>query len=474
MSAHSIVVATSIPPTLSRNNAGQRIDAEYQRLCIASWRECGMRVVSVNDADEIPALAGRYPEVTFYPAQRSAQATFGPKTPFITDLLLTLAVAPESVVGIVNADIVLEPGPMWREMAKHFITGNSVAFARRYEARSLTDGPLVRYVYGFDCFFLDRVAAGHLAAETRQFAMGLPWWDYWLPLALALRGYDLLAIRRPASIHLIHDSTRAPVAHTPNWRRLALDLAASLVEERGGKAIPEKFTALRLSCQKLLASPDTDLTRSTLDNDIVDLCHAALRAMDDNSQPVNLSAPNENTTLGEATLSAIFARFEDRAIAGQAIYTGAFLERDGRLREAELAYRAALARMPDDAGLLTALGVCLSQQRNFAEAIYVLRKAADGAPWSCEILNSLGMCWASINRLDEAILCLEKALKLDPEYGLTYYDLAMVLSLTNRHDEAIARLEAARAARPGFRDADEWLQKIHGRLRSSDKVLSKQ
>src|SRR5579871_2909774 len=282
MSADTIVVATSIPPTLSRKNAGQQIDAEYQRLCIASWRECGMRIVSVNDPSEIPALATRYPEVTFHPALRSATAISGPKTPFITDILSTLAAAPESVVGIVNADIVLEPGPMWRDMAKRLITGRSVAFARRYEARSLLDGPLVRYVYGFDCFFLGKAGASLLAAEARQFAMGLPWWDYWVPLSLASRGYDLLTIRRPATIHLIHDSTRAPVAHTPNWRRLALDLAASLVEERGQESIPQHLAPLRLSCQKLLASPDTDLTRGTLDNDIVDLCHAALRAMDGN------------------------------------------------------------------------------------------------------------------------------------------------------------------------------------------------
>src|SRR5579871_1728815 len=81
MSADTIVVATSIPPTLSRKNAGQQIDAEYQRLCIASWRECGMRIVSLNDPSEIPALATRYPEVTFYPTQRSATAISGPKTP---------------------------------------------------------------------------------------------------------------------------------------------------------------------------------------------------------------------------------------------------------------------------------------------------------------------------------------------------------------------------------------------------------
>jgi tetratricopeptide (TPR) repeat protein len=120
--------------------------------------------------------------------------------------------------------------------------------------------------------------------------------------------------------------------------------------------------------------------------------------------------------------------------------------------------------MPDDAGLLTSLGVFLSQQRNFAEAIYLLRKAAERAPWSCEILNTLGMCWATVNRPDVAIACLEKALTLNPEFGLTYYDLAMVLSQTNRQHEAIARLEAARATRPGFRDADEWLQRIYERL----------
>jgi len=44
-------VATSILPKLVRENAGRRVDDDYQRLCIQSWLACGFRVISVNADD---------------------------------------------------------------------------------------------------------------------------------------------------------------------------------------------------------------------------------------------------------------------------------------------------------------------------------------------------------------------------------------------------------------------------------------
>ena len=36
------------------------------------------------------------------------------------------------------------------------------------------------------------------------FAMGLAWWDYWLPAALSLKGRQVLTLDRPTVAHLIH------------------------------------------------------------------------------------------------------------------------------------------------------------------------------------------------------------------------------------------------------------------------------
>src|SRR5262245_32315501 len=90
------------------------MDNEYQALCIRSLLACGFRVLSVNHPDEIPALAARYPEVSFIETTRDASIISGRRTPYIADLLHALATAAEPVAGIVNSDIVFEPSATWR------------------------------------------------------------------------------------------------------------------------------------------------------------------------------------------------------------------------------------------------------------------------------------------------------------------------------------------------------------------------
>jgi hypothetical protein len=73
----TIAVATSIPPTMSRLNAGREIGADYQRLCVRSWLDCGFKVISVNPREEVSELAARYPDVSFVAVDRDARALFG-------------------------------------------------------------------------------------------------------------------------------------------------------------------------------------------------------------------------------------------------------------------------------------------------------------------------------------------------------------------------------------------------------------
>src|SRR5688572_14955323 len=123
MNAGGIAVATSIPPVLSRRNAGRVIDAEYQKLCVRSWLACRFRVLSVNHEDEIPALAALYPEVCFIATKRDASAISGRRTPYIADLLRAVVDAPEPILGIINSDLVFEPSAAWREELPRVVGG---------------------------------------------------------------------------------------------------------------------------------------------------------------------------------------------------------------------------------------------------------------------------------------------------------------------------------------------------------------
>ena len=103
-----IAVATSIPPSLTRRDNGEVLP-DYQDLCVQSWIGNGFRVLSINDPDEIPALARRYPDVTFVATTRNASEWTGRKNPYIADLLLALNQADEPVLGIINSDLLFEP-----------------------------------------------------------------------------------------------------------------------------------------------------------------------------------------------------------------------------------------------------------------------------------------------------------------------------------------------------------------------------
>src|SRR5262249_35572871 len=147
-----IVLATSIPPSLSRKNAGRDISGVYQKLCIGSWIACGFRVLSINDADEVPALAAQFPEVEFVPVSRNASAISGRKNPYIADVLRALLDTPENAFGIINADLVFETSTAWQARLPSALE-RALVVAQRHDTSSLLDGAFRVYFWGFDAFF---------------------------------------------------------------------------------------------------------------------------------------------------------------------------------------------------------------------------------------------------------------------------------------------------------------------------------
>src|SRR5258706_782603 len=243
-----IAVATSSPPVLSRRNDGHEMGEAYQRLCIRSWADCGFRVLSVNAPDEVPSLAERYPGIEFIPTTRDARSISGRKNPYIADLLSATLKAPEPVLGIVNADILFEPGQVWQRWLPN-ITREIVIAGQRFDTKSLLDGNLSLYHTGFDYFFFDRASAEAVLEEAMPFAIGLAWWDYWLPLTLMLKGREILMVRRPSALHLTHDS--GPMLA---WRPLGLRFAQVLAAQAAaGEAIERapNLVAFLALCREL-------------------------------------------------------------------------------------------------------------------------------------------------------------------------------------------------------------------------------
>jgi hypothetical protein len=458
----AVAVATSIPPNLSRNNAGHRLDHEYQKVCIASWFQCGFRVLSVNAASEIPQLKARYPDVVFVTAGRSA--SLEPSKPLIADLLGALAAASEPVLGIINSDIVFEPSSAWQERLPDLVE-YAVVTGQRNDASSLLEGTFRKYYWGFDHFFFDHAAAHDLKANARNFAMGLAWWDYWLPACASFNGRSVVAVERPCVAHLIHKEPYLDAG----WREMGLEFARFVdlrARERHG-IVPPAINPLLANCHVLATMTNgmtgdgqIDMRISQLAVDYVPQLTRNVVNLDRNRAVSKSATITEN---GRLTPDNIFRKFEERLQAGEQLERAKRLERENRIVEAEVDFRAARAQTPRDFDLLCAFGEHLLRRRDYQHAADLLQKAAEQNPDSCRLMNSLAAALRALNRYAEAIACLERAREAEPDDQATYCNIALTLNESGRRTDAIQILETALIKWPDFKAAAELKDQLCGR-----------
>ena len=241
-----IAIVTSIPPRLMREQNGRNIGDKYQVDCVSSWVAAGLNVLSVNVPDEIPELAQRFPQVQFVPAERDARAIAGRPTPLIDDLLRVLARQPQSVVGIINADLCLEARRDWIDGVRAAVA-STILIGHRLDVGgwSTQAGEIVAngvpYIGGFDLFFFERNAIPDFLARGgagQCFSIGMPWWDFWLPVAMALQGCRVALLERPVAAHLVH-----PIKYDPAvWEHAGaqfIDYVQRQAADPAAKVAPE-------------------------------------------------------------------------------------------------------------------------------------------------------------------------------------------------------------------------------------------
>src|ERR1700730_6191536 len=190
------VIATSIPPKASRKHEQTEIGRLYQHICLTSWVGAGFKIVSVNLPDEIPDLRSRFPYVKFESISKCLGRPFHhQKNPLIFHLLDVLNSSNTKVVGIINADIRLINAPELSAKVNH-LRDKSVIIGHRLEVDSMFDR-FGRIFMGFDYCFFHQSDISILMEDSQFYALGLPWWDYWFPLALRIAGRALDIIEHP-------------------------------------------------------------------------------------------------------------------------------------------------------------------------------------------------------------------------------------------------------------------------------------
>ena len=198
----SVSIATSLVP-------GR--DIELQRTAIESWRYFGFTVSSLNDPREVPDVKRQFPGVTVISATRTAEKATGKPLPFVVDLLRNAAAQNKtaSVVGFVNADIILRSQT---ELAQVLVSNaaNAAILLPRVDVPDLKSAELFsptgseKYSIGYDGVFMPPRMIDALPENI--FCIGMPFWDYWLPLMLALQGLDVKTIASPVALHVHHET----------------------------------------------------------------------------------------------------------------------------------------------------------------------------------------------------------------------------------------------------------------------------
>ncbi len=200
-----ITLATSLAP-------GKRI--ERQRAALASWRANGFQVVSFNARGEVDVLRAEFPDLTFVEPRRTAQNLTGKPLVFVADILDWFRDGPARIGGLVNSDIVLAPKGDLAALMRREALG-SLVVSTRVETMGGDGLAGKRNPWCFDLFFFDRPLIDLFA--DGGFCLGMPYWDYWMPMTVALHGLPLKAIRNDLAYHESHPEAwseqRYPFSH---------------------------------------------------------------------------------------------------------------------------------------------------------------------------------------------------------------------------------------------------------------------
>ena len=154
------------------------------------------------------------------------------------------------------------------------------------------------------------------------------------------------------------------------------------------------------------------------------------------------------------------------------MHEAATLFREGRLREAERAYRALLRGAPEHADALYMLGSVVLQAGRLRQALPILERAVRRKPLQPEFYVSLGNAQRSLGRTQDAEASYRQALVLRPDYAEVRLNLAHLLAECGRGEQALAEYSATLAAHPGLAAARLARARVLCGLRRPDAALA--
>jgi hypothetical protein len=174
---------------------------EESKQAVASWKQGGFNVVSINSPSEVAALAKHFPKVAF--------KTTATAPPLLDQLLQH--VAPNDVFGLVNGDTLLRTtSDTIRDVVQ-----DRLLFGHRMDVNDYSQTTGTVFPHGFDYFFMHARLLTFLPKS--RFQLGRPAWDYWLPYAVG-KYIKTFLLMDPIAFHRRHKQ-RWSGAHYQTFNR---------------------------------------------------------------------------------------------------------------------------------------------------------------------------------------------------------------------------------------------------------------
>lgn len=222
-------IATSIMP--------KRI--EVQQAAIKSWLNLGFNVISVNVKSEIAVLPHLFPGVVFLHATKEPLTS--PLIP-ISELWVALAKCESKLNGIVNSDVILSTHEDFIAFLMQKTENNTLLFGSRIEIDDICSRFGTPTGLGYDYFFFSKDLLCFPISE--EFCLGAPWWDYWFPVTLAIKGAILLHLIIPVGFHLRHEQVWNDADLELGRKKFICEIGKALIENDRNSAICEEFKTI--------------------------------------------------------------------------------------------------------------------------------------------------------------------------------------------------------------------------------------
>lgn len=186
---------------------------DIQKRAVSSWASLGGKTISANTPQEIEKLSPLFPEVHFHSLRRDARLTAQKAVPFLDDLLAIPEQNPTAKADafvLINADIILRHQPQTLQAAIQAARAGKLVCGARLDVddavRSYDQtAPVIgEQSKGYDYFVIPADLPARL--PRTKLALGMPFWDYWLPLAGLLAGAPLVEEASDFALHSRHET----------------------------------------------------------------------------------------------------------------------------------------------------------------------------------------------------------------------------------------------------------------------------